>query len=206
MADFTLYCFAQSGHAYKAALMLQLCSADWQPQFVDFFNGEAQTPEFRDLNEMGEVPVLEHQGKCWSQSGVILEYLMEQLHQFGPQTEDQRLEILRWLLFDNHKLTGNISTLRYLLNFAKTGETAVTDFLETRARNALQILNHRLEQHAFVVGTQATIADLSLCGYLFWPEEYGMNWDEYPHIKRWLSDIQALPHWVAPYELMPGEP
>lgn len=206
MAEYVLYCFAQSGNAYKAALMLQLCSADWEPRFVNFFNGETRTPAFREFNEMGEVPVLEHNGKHWSQSGVILEYLVQQLHRFGPEGEEQRLEILRWLLFDNHKLTANIATLRYLLNFAKTADTAVTEFLAARAHNALTILNHRLEKHPFVIGSQPTIADLSLCGYLFWPEEYGMNWDEYPNLNRWLSDIKALPNWQAPYTLMPGHP
>jgi glutathione S-transferase len=44
MAEYTLYCFAQSGNAYKAALMLALCRADWAPRFVDFFNGETRTP------------------------------------------------------------------------------------------------------------------------------------------------------------------
>ena len=59
--DFTLYCFAQSGNAFKVALMLNLCGAKWEPRFVDFFNGETRTPEYRaSINEMGEVPVLEH--------------------------------------------------------------------------------------------------------------------------------------------------
>jgi glutathione S-transferase len=75
MAEYTLYCFAQSGNAYKAALMLNLCGADWEPRFVDFFKGETRTPEFRQINEMGEVPVLEHEGVRLSQSGVILDYL-----------------------------------------------------------------------------------------------------------------------------------
>ena len=48
MADFTLYCFAQSGNAFKVALMLQLCGAKWTPRFVDFFNGETRTPEYRE--------------------------------------------------------------------------------------------------------------------------------------------------------------
>jgi glutathione S-transferase len=57
--EFKLYCFAQSGNAYKVALMLNLCEAKWEPRFVDFFNGETRTPEFRgSINEMGEVPVL----------------------------------------------------------------------------------------------------------------------------------------------------
>ena len=37
MAEYQLYCFAQSGNTYRAALMLNLIAADWQPVFVDFF-------------------------------------------------------------------------------------------------------------------------------------------------------------------------
>ena len=37
MAEYQLYCFAQSGNAYRAALMLNLIGADWEPVFVDFF-------------------------------------------------------------------------------------------------------------------------------------------------------------------------
>ena len=29
MSEFTLHCFAESGNAYKVALMLELCGADW---------------------------------------------------------------------------------------------------------------------------------------------------------------------------------
>ena len=34
MSEYTLYCFAQSGNAYKAALTLELAGADWTPRFV----------------------------------------------------------------------------------------------------------------------------------------------------------------------------
>ena len=37
MAEYQLYCFAQSGNAYRAALMLNLIGADWEPIWVDFF-------------------------------------------------------------------------------------------------------------------------------------------------------------------------
>ncbi len=39
MAEYVLHCMAQSGHSYKVALMLELCGADWKPEWVDFFNG-----------------------------------------------------------------------------------------------------------------------------------------------------------------------
>ena len=202
--EFKLYCFAQSGNAYKAALMLNLCGAKWEPRFVDFFNGETRTPEYREnINEMGEAPVLEHEGKRLSQSGVILHYLADHFRKF--QGED-RQEALRWILWDNHKLTSYVATLRFLVNFQNTGETPVTEFLRGRLKTSFGILNSHLGKSAFAVGNTPSIADLSMCGYLYWPDEFGVSWTEYRRIGAWLERIKALPGWVHPYRLMPGHP
>jgi glutathione S-transferase len=201
---FKLYCFAQSGNAYKAALMLQLCGAKWEPRFVDFFNGETRTPEYRaNINEMGEVPVLEHGGKRLSQSGVILHYLADHLRKF--QGED-RLEVLRWILCDNPKLTSYIATLRFMVTLAKVGEPQVHEFLRGRVKSSLVILDIHLKKSRFVAGNEPSIADLSLCGYLYWPDEFGVDWAEFPAVGAWLERIKALPGWVHPYKLMPGHP
>jgi len=201
--DFTLYCFAQSGNAYKAALMLQLCGAKWKPRFVDFFNGETRTPEYRaSINEMGEVPVLEHGGKRLTQSGVILHYLADHFQKF----QGEKLEVLRWILWDNHKLTSYIATLRFFVQFQKTGETPVTEFLRGRVKGSLGILDSHLSRSDFVVGQTPTIADLSICGYLYWPEEFGVSWQDYPRIGAWLERIRRLPGWEHPYKLVPGHP
>ena len=206
MAEFLLYGFAQSGNSYKAALMLNLCGADWKPRFVDYFNGETRTPAFRAINVMGEVPVLEHAGQRLTQSGVILDYLAERLGKFGAVDADERREILRWLLFDNHKLTSYTATLRYLMSLAKTGETPVTEFLRARMLTALGILDQHLADRSFVLGGRPTIADLSLCGYLYFPDEFGVSWSDFPGIARWLDRIAALPGWAHPYQLLPGHP
>lgn len=206
MAEYTLYCFAQSGNAYKAALMLELCGADWAPRWVDFFNGEARTPEYRAINEMGEVPVLEHGDLRLSQSGVILDYLVQRVGRFGWESEDERREIFRWLFWDNHKLTSYIATLRFMVNFLKTGETPVTEFLRGRIANSLKILDGHLAERAFAIGPRPTIADFSMCGYLYWPDEFGVSWQDYPNVGVWLDRIAAIEGWVHPYKLMPGHP
>jgi glutathione S-transferase len=204
--SFVLYCFAQSGNAYKAALMLNLCGAKWTPRFVDFFNGETRTPEYRaNINEMGEAPVLEHRSKRLSQSGVILHYLADHFRKF--QSED-RLEVMRWILWDNHKLTSYIATLRYMVTLAKVGEPQVHEFLRGRVKGSLVILDLHLKNKntRFVVGDEPSIADISLCGYLYWPDEFGVSWAEFPAIGAWLERIKALPGWAHPYDLMPGHP
>src|SRR4029078_10922380 len=105
VSEFALHCFAQSGNAYKPALMLELAGADWTPRLVDYFRGETSTPAYREIQVMGEVPVLEHGARRLSQSGVILDYLAQTLGKFGPRDDEERREILRWLLFAKHKVT-----------------------------------------------------------------------------------------------------
>ena len=206
MAVYVLHCFAQSGNAYKPALMLELAGADWAPRFVDYFGGETRTPAYRAINVMGEVPVLEHGGRRLSQSGVILDYLAQALGRFGPGNDDERREVLRWLLFDNHKLTSYTATYRFMRTFAKDSDAGALAEFRKRAETAWVILNAHLEGRRYVVADRLTIADLSLCGYLFWPEEIGVDWDRYPAVRDWLGRLQDEPGWVHPYALMPGHP
>jgi glutathione S-transferase len=211
MAEYELYCFAQSGNAYRAALMLNLIGADWRPVWVDFFGkGETRSPEYRaNVNEMGEVPVLAHRGRKLSQSGVILTYLAERSGKFEPADEDERLEALRWIIFDNQKINGFLGPYRFLRVFARpAGDPAVLNFLKGRATANLAIVDHRLSARPFLVGERPTIADISMVGYLYYPaEEFGFDIAvDYPAIGAWLDRIKALPDWKPPYELMPGHP
>ena len=207
MAEYQLLCFGESGNSYKAALYLELVGADWEPVFVDFFNGAARTPEFRGENVMGEAPILRHDGLTLTQSGVILDYLVERFGEFGPETPEERREIWRWILFDNHKFTSYLATRRFQLTMLKTGETPVTEFFAGRVKAAFAALEAHLADRTYVVGERLTIADLSLSGYLHYGDE--LHWDvgAYPAISAWLDRIRATPGWKPPYELMPrGRP
>src|ERR1700760_948575 len=213
MPDYQLVCFAQSDNAYRVALMLNLIGADWEPVWIDFFGaGVQRTPEFRgDVNEMGEAPVLidNTKNKKLSQSGVILTYLSDLTGQYKPQGEDERLEALRWIIFDNQKVNGFLGPYRFLKNFApKPGDPAVMAFLKARIDGNLAIVNKRLEKSSYLLGDRPTIADISMTAYLYYPaEEYGFDIaKDHPAIGAWLTRMQALPGWDHPYKLMPGYP
>jgi glutathione S-transferase len=202
MAEFKLYCFGESGNSYKAALMLQLCGLDWEPIKIEFFTGGTRQPDFKErINEMGEAPVLEHNGKLLSQSGVILDYLASLTGKFGWNNDDERREIYRWILFDNHKFTSYIATLRYLITLMKQPENDVTKFLLGRVNGSMQVLEAHLAEHGFIACDRPTIADLSICGYLYFGDE--LPFEITPHVKVWSEKIKALPGWKHPYDLMP---
>src|SRR5215813_7895057 len=121
MSEYQLYCFPQSGMADRAALILKLMGAVWDPLWVDFFGSMIQrTPKFRaEINEMGEAPVLVHGKRKFTQSGVILTYLARCSSKFKPEGEDEELEALRWIIFDNQKVNGFLGPFRFLKNFAR---------------------------------------------------------------------------------------
>jgi glutathione S-transferase len=211
MPEYELYCFAQSGNAYRAALMLNLIGADWKPIWVDFFaSGETRTPKYRsEVNEMGEAPVLVHGLKKLAQSGVILNYLARRSGKYLPVGEDEELEALRWIIFDNQKVNGFLGPFRFLKNFAKpAGDPAVLNFFKGRIDGNLAIVNKRLEKAPFLLGARPTVADVSLAGYLYYPvEEFGFDiGKDHPAIAAWRERIKALPGWGHPYDLMPGHP
>ena len=204
----TLYCFGESGNAYKVALALTFAGLAWQPVFVDFFNGGTRTPEFRAINAMGEVPVLVDGETVLTQSGVILDYISSKTGKLGGRSAAERREVLRWLFWDNHKLSGTAGTARFLANFLPEAKrpAGVLPFLQGRLKAAYTVLNDHLADRPWVAGAAMTIADLSCCGYLYYPEPFGFDRSDWPHIDAWLTRIAGQPGWQHPYDLMPGNP
>lgn len=205
-----LYCFGESGNAYKAALTMELAGLDWEPVFVDFFNGEARSPEFLAINEMGEAPVMvdDATGYTLTQSGAIQDYVVARTGKLTRASEEEKREVLRWVLWDNHKLSSQAGMTRFLMNFIPEDKrpAEVIAFMQGRLRAAYKVLNRHLENRDWIVGDSPTIADTACCGYLFYPEPFGFDRAEWPNIDRWLDGIAALPGWKHPYDLMPGSP
>ena len=204
-----LYCFGESGHSYKAALALELAGCDWAPVFVDFFAGETRSDDYRaDINIMGEVPVLVDGDLTLTQSGRIQAYIAEISGQHGGVTDEEKGEVLRWTLWDNSKFSTSIGITRFLMNFIPEAKRPqqVIEFNQARLKASYKILNAALEGRDFLVGEAITHADMSCCGYLYYPEPFGFDRSAWPNIDRWLTNISATPGWKAPYDLMPGSP
>ena len=182
---------------------------DWEPVFVDFFNGETRTPEYRrDVNAMGEAPVLV--------DGDIAPHPVRRdpgLHhrktgKFGGET--RRRARARCCAGCSGTTTSSRS---------QAGHAAVPDELPARgeapargdrlpagppARPPCKCSTRISHGRDWIVGDGVTIADLACCGYLYYPEPFGFDRADWPHIDAWLTRIAALPGWKHPYDLMPG--
>jgi glutathione S-transferase len=207
VSRYRLHYFPESGNSYKLALMLALCGQDFDPVWTDFGARVTWTPEWRrTVNPMGEIPVLEEDGERLTQTGPILLRLAERYGRLGGEGEAERFEVLRWLFWDNQKLSAHMATYRFMRTFSRGADPAVLRYLRARVDDFLGILAGQVADRAFVVGDRPSVADLSLCAYLSFPaDETGYDLAaSHPAIQAWLERIAALPGWRAPYDLLPG--
>jgi glutathione S-transferase len=206
-----LYCFGESGNAYKAALTLELSGLAWEAVYVDFFGGEARSDAFKsNVNAMGEVPALVDTDHDYTitQSGAIQDYVVHLSQKLTGSTPEERREVLRWVLWDNHKLSSVAGPTRFLMNFLPEDKRPkeVIAFHQGRLKAAYAVLNDHLADKNWIVGNAITVADISCCGYLFYPEPFGFDRADWPHIDALLTRIEQTPGWKHPYDLMPGSP
>jgi len=127
----------------------------------------------------------------------------------GPHVDEaEQQEVLRWLLFDNHKFTSYFATYRFMRAFGPAApDPAVLAFLKSRIDGAYGIVDKHLSGRDWLVGDAPTIADFSLSGYLFYPaEESGIDVARsHPHIGAWVQRLRRVDGWGDPYEVLPGE-
>ena len=205
---YLLHCFSQSGNSFKVAFFLRALHQPWEPVFVDYLDGLTRDASWREqTNEMGEAPVLEDGPRRLTQSGAILTYLARKHGAYGGRNEDEQIDVLRWLLFDNHKFTSYFATYRFMKAFgAAAPDPTIMGWLKSRIDGVFGIVEKHFASCRFIVGDAPTIADFSMSAYLFYPpEESGYTLAQsHPNIAAWVQRMREIDGWAPPYEVLPG--
>ena len=66
-------------------------------------------------------------------------------------------EVLRWLFWDNQKLSGFMAMYRYRRAFATGTDPKVLDFMRRRVDDFLGIIEARFREQPFVAGDEPTV-------------------------------------------------
>jgi glutathione S-transferase len=110
---------------------------------------------------------------------------------------------VEWLLWEANRIGFSISNLRFARHFRPETPSDVIALLEARAHSDLDRLDEEFRaKHDFLLGSNISIADIACCGYLFWPEQTGLDYGSWPHVASWLNRIRAVPGWAHPYTLL----
>lgn len=203
--DFVLHGSPHSLPTYRVALMLRLCRVGFRFRYVSFQQRMHLTPEFRALSRWGQVPVLEHDGRVLLQSAAILEYLSEILGCFGGGARAQ--EVREWLFWDADRLYPPLYGW-YSVSLGRRGllplsfDDAVVARWERLGEAALGTLDRHLAAHDFLVGLEATIADIASYGDIAFAKLSECHLMAWPNIVAWAGRIEALPGFAAPFDLL----
>jgi len=199
--DLLLYGNRESGHSYKVKLALALLAIEHEYRAVDLLLPRDQRPEdFRRVSRFGEVPVLLINGVPLAQSSAILRYLARETGRLTLPGEPERVD--EWLGWEANRIGFSLPNLRLAKRFATDTPKDVVAWLTARTHADLTRLDGELARRDFLLGAVPTIADIACCGYLFWPEQAGIDLAVWPHVGRWLDAIRALPGWDHPYRLL----
>ena len=192
-----LYLVAVSGNSYKVRILLSLLKVPHELVFVDTRNKAHKKQPFLSLNPRGEVPVLEDDGVVLWDSAAILAYLARKHggEQWLPVAPGPMAQVMQWVA-----LAGN--EIQFGLQYARRGilqdrwTAGTLEQGQAMGRVALNALELRLADHAWLAMDRPTIADVACFPYVETATEARVPLDPYPAIQAWLARCKALPGWA----------
>jgi glutathione S-transferase len=187
-----------SGNCYKVKLLMQFVGIPHEWVHVDILANETHTVDFKRMNPNTRIPVvILEDGRYLWESNAILNYFAEGTD-FLPPGKYERAKVLQWQFFEQYSHEPYIATARYInkyLGLPKEREAEYHD-KQTGGHKALAVMDQHLAANKFFVGSNPTIADISLYAYTHVAHEGGFDLSAYPHIHRWFTDFERIPGYI----------
>jgi glutathione S-transferase len=197
----TLFGGFTSSSSFKPMLYLTLAQLPFSFRTVNLKLGVQQSPEYREVNRYGKVPVLRHRGLTIVQSNIILDYLARTTGRFQPDSEQDCWHAREWLSWEEDQIT-NIAKVRHYSRF-RTVDPAVMAYFRPLAEGALSFVDRALEGRDWLVGDACSIADIGCWGRMVFMAEGGLEITNWPNVMAWSDRIKAMPGYFMPYDLIP---
>jgi glutathione S-transferase len=177
---------------------------DTEMQVVDLMTGEHHQDPFVNLNPNRLVPVLDDEGFILTESSAILKYLADKINSPAYPKELQARarvnERMDWFNTQFYREFGYHLVYPQIFPHHKREsdevQRATLEWGKERAAGSLQVLNdHILGNYKFVCGDHISIADYLGASMVSAGDHIGVDYSQYPNVKRWLDTMRALPTW-----------
>ena len=196
----TLHGTELSGHAHRVALLLRMLDIPYR-----FVNAPAEvrcTAEFRRLNPLGEIPVLQDGPVVLADSNAIMVYLVRRYAPGSHWLPDEPVaaaRVQRWLSIAAGEVRYGPATARRVVQWSHPADLGCAVAI---GGQLLRFMEAHLAEQTYLAGEQPTIADLACYSYTAHAPEGGIPLDAYPNIRRWHARVEALPRFFP----MPSSP
>jgi len=168
---------------------------------VDLLKGEHLSPEFLAVNPNGRVPTLVDGDRTLWESNAIIIYLAEKTSSDLWPDDDRRLDILKWLFWEQGHLMYATGIPFYQLvikpMIGEQPDQKRIDEAHSSFKRLAKVLDDQLARATHVVGAALSLADFALGGNFSYTPKVGLPMDEFPNIRRWLDALDQIPAWAA---------
>jgi glutathione S-transferase len=190
-----LYGTRTSGNCWKAAHILALTGHAFEWVHTDGNAGDTRTAEFLALNPIGKVPALMlDDGAMLVESNAILLHFGEGTD-WLPAPGLQRTRVHEWLFFEQYSHEPYIAVARNIIAWQRQAHLFQSRLEECarKGAHALDVMEHRLADHDWLVGETPTIADLALFAYTHRADEGQFELARWPGVLAWVARTAAIP-------------
>ena len=167
------------------------------------YKRDAQThlapPELRDIHPLGKAPVIEDNGKVMTESGAIVEYLIQRYagHLAPAVDTPEYSDYLQWIHFAES--SAMLPVLLKIFNQFEINTGTTLNFLENYADNEFDKVFTFLEGHLsgreYIVGDTLTGADIMLGFVISTVTEQLAKDDSFPNMRRYARHLRARESW-----------
>jgi glutathione S-transferase len=191
MSTRKLYGTRQSGNVYKVRLMLSLLDLPYELIIIDLAAKQHRSPEFLQLNPMGQIPVLIDGDVNIRDSQAILVYLAKQYgDEWLPLDAIGTAKVMQWLSIAANEIEHSFTALRRHFLLGAPIDLAKATRI---ARKLLEVIEQHLQTQQWLECNQPTIADIACYPYINLADDSRIDLSSYPNIISWLNAIQQLP-------------
>lgn len=190
--DLVLYQGGRSSSSWRVRWGLALKGVEYRAELVDLAKREQDSPAFRKLNPLGQVPVLVIDGEPVSESLAILEWLDETYPTPPLLPRDPKLRAqTRQLALVIAAGTQPLQSLG-ILNWYSPDEAKRAEFARIWIEKGLQSYETLVVKTAgkFSVGDSVTLADLCLVPQVANADRFRLDLGPYPRIREIVSNCK----------------
>ena len=190
-------------NGHKIHIMLEECGfrlgRDWLAHPVNIGTGDQFEPEFLKISPNNKIPAMTDpdgpDGKPISlfESGAILLYLAAKTGKFLPKTDRQKYDVLQWLMFQMGGVGPMLGQAHHFRIYAPEKIEYAVNRYTNEAKRLYGVMDRQLSTHKFIAGSQYSIADMAIFPWLRSWQNQGIDWADFPHLKKWFDLIAARP-------------
>ena len=186
-------------NGHKVHIMLEECGLPYKAIPVDIGAGDQFKPEFLAISPNNKIPAIidpdgpDGKPMALAESGAILLYLASKVGRFLPESTRQKYEVMQWLMFQMGHVGPMLGQAHHFRIYAPQKIEYAIDRYTNETRRLYRVMDTRLANSRYFVGSQYTIADIAIFPWLRSWKNQGIDWAEFPHLKGWFDEVAARP-------------